>query len=153
MVPILGKLLAKEKTFLHDPACAHSAFPFNAIWALGRISSPAAIAILKKYQAGPHDHDASFAIKAAELRRKSHDKEMGVTSREEVPLLAGASHSSKVLRMLKRGTAVRVLKFRVPNPKERGPRGGLAHFDQVKVLPKGPNGFIERAGDDFATIY
>ena len=153
IVPILADLLEKEKHYLADSTGPHTAFPFNVIWALGRIASPASIAVLKKYQAGKHDHDASFAIKAALLRQKFHDKEVGVTSREDVPLYTSASHASKVLKTLKRGTPVKALKYRVINKTEKNARGGEAHFDQVKLLPKGPMGFIERAGDDFTSIY
>jgi hypothetical protein len=152
IVPVLGKLLITEQQYLKDEK-AYTAFPFNAIWALGRIATPAAVAALKKYQAGKHSHDASLAIKAAELRIKLKDKEVGVTLRDEVDLFQAADHDSKKLKTLKRGTPVRALRYRVINAKQEGPRGGNAHFDQVKLLPNGPTGFLERAGDDFGTIY
>jgi hypothetical protein len=152
MVPVLGQMLLKEKTYLKDEK-AFVAFPFNAIWALGRIASPKAVAALKKYQAGKHTHDASLAIKAAELRIKLKDKEAGVSLREDAKLFSAADHDSKVIKTLAKGTPVRVLKYRVVNEKQTGPRGDKAHFDHVKLLPKGPEGYLERAGDDFATIY
>jgi hypothetical protein len=152
LVPVLGKMLLKEHDYLKDEK-AYTAFPFNAIWALGRIASPAAVAALKKYQAGKHTHDASLAIKAAELRIRLKDKEVGVSAREDAELYQAADHDTKVLKVLKRGTPVKALKYRIINAKQEGPRGGNAHFDQVKLLPNGPTGFLERAGDDFATIY
>ncbi|MDB5100754.1 MAG: hypothetical protein JWM80_5175 [Cyanobacteria bacterium RYN_339] len=152
IVPVLGGMLMKEKTFLNDEK-TFVAFPFNAIWALGRIASPKAVAALKKYQAGKHLHDASLAIKAAELRIKLKDKEVGVSLREDASLFPAADHDGKVIKVLKRGTPVKALKFHIVNQKQAGPRGGKATFDRVKLLPNGPEGFLERAGDDFATIY
>ena len=131
-----------------------TAFPFNAIWALGRIGTPKALAALERYQKGPHAHDAKLAIKAAKLRIQKHDKEVGVSSREDAQLFAAPNAKSKVLKVLVRGTPVKALSYRLASPShEKAPGGGEAHYDQVKVLPNGPTGYLQRAGDDFATIY
>lgn len=153
IVPILAKLLAHEKELLRDPDTMTSAFPFNAIWALGRIATPASLAVLQRYQAGRHDRDASLSIAAAKLRLKLHDQEVGVTIREDQPLYAKGDHTSKVLATLRKGTPVRARAYRIRNLKQEGPRGSVATFDKVYVLPKGPEGYLERAGDDFSTVY
>jgi hypothetical protein len=152
IVPVLAQMLENERKYGKDER-AFIAFPFNAIWALGRIASPASIAALQKYQAGKHGHDASLAIKAALLRRKHKDKEVGVSLREDAKLFASASHDAKVLKTLAKGTPVKALAFRLPNLKQKNARGEVATFDHVRLLPSGPEGYLERAGDDFATIY
>lgn len=149
IVPVLSDMLMHDTKYTDA-----SAFPFNAIWALGRIATPDALKALKKYQAGKHRHDATLAIKACSLRIKLKDKEVGVTIREDAQLFASADEKSKVLATLKPGTPVRVLHYRAMGPDgQLGPTGDTTHFDQVQLLPKGPVGFLERAGDDFATIY
>lgn len=149
IVPVLAKMLKHENGFKDE-----SAFPFNAIWALGRIATPAAVKVLKSYQAGKHRHDASLAIRAAELRIHLHDRDVGVTIRDDSALFQAADHASKTLKTVNRGTPVKVLAFGLPGPKgQTGPFGNPSHFDKVKLLPKGPTGYLERAADDFSTVY
>lgn len=158
-VPTLEKLAARSASLLKKAEREGStlgAFPFNAVWALGRIPGPQAGAALARLAAGPNPEVRTMAAHAlaAHKLRAAKGAGYGVYARgQTAELRAAPSESANVLRTLKPGAAVRILRENVENPKETGPRGGPTAFDYVEVLPSGPRGYVERAGDGFSPFY
>jgi hypothetical protein len=149
IVPLLGQMLNKRKAYDQELGEATGAFPFNALWALGHIPHPSALQVLEKYAAASHDPSAALAIKGWKLRAQKKGTGYGVLT-NDAPLLSKAAGNSQVVKQLKAGQAVQIEHEMITSPSEEGPRGGPAHYDQVKLLPGGEQGYIARAGDDFS---
>jgi hypothetical protein len=148
VVPQLAAMLARGQKYDEQWEGATGAYPFNVIWALAQISTPASLQVLEHYFSRTDNEAAGFGIKGVKLRLEQKNRQYGVLLSDK-PLLAGASQTARSLRELKAGQAVRILQARVVNAAEEGPRGGPALFDYVEVLPSGPKGYVERAGDGF----
>jgi hypothetical protein len=151
IVPLLGQMLQKHKAYDQDLGGATGAFPFNALWALGHIPQASALQVLEKYSAASHDPSAALAIKGWKLRAQKKGPGYGVLS-NDAPLLSKPAGNSPVVKQLKAGQAVKIEHEMITSPGEEGPRGGPAHYDQVKLLPGGEQGYIARAGDDFSPL-
>ncbi|MBM4283918.1 MAG: hypothetical protein FJ128_01535 [Deltaproteobacteria bacterium] len=148
IVPLLAQLLERRQIYEQQLGGATGAYPFNAVWALGQLSSPAALGVLERYFAKTRDDTAGLAIKAVKLRRTKQSRAFAVLLSDKT-LYAQASLEAKAVKDLQGGQEIRIIKAGIVNPKEEGPRGGPAMFDQVEVVPTGEQGFVERAGDGF----
>jgi hypothetical protein len=148
IVPLLQEMLKRRQLYEKQLEGATGAYPFNVVWALGQISSPAALAVLETYYAQSKDDTAGLAIKAVRLRQAKGSRAFGVLLSDK-NLYAQPSLEAKVVKELRGGQEIMIIKARIVNPKEEGPRGGPAIFDQVEVAPTGEQGFVERAGDGF----
>jgi hypothetical protein len=151
IVPLLERMLYNPQKYQKDPLAATSAYPFNVIWALAHIDSDRSLKVLMKFSLWANtDFDkevAGLAIQGFRLRRSKGDKTLGVLVRTEAKLLERPSRSAPVLKLLKSGQSVRVIKPCLENQKEEGPRGGPAVFDYIELIPEGGRGYIERVGD------
>lgn len=156
IIPILAELLYHPGKYQKEPFAAAGAYPFNVIWALAHIDSNRSLQILLKYSGWTKEtinHGiAALAIKGFRLRRSKQSKAYGVLVRAEAKLLARPSENATVLKLLKSGQSVRVLKPYLENPKEEGPRGGPAVFDYIERIPGGERGYIQRFGGDFTSF-
>jgi hypothetical protein len=149
IVPLLGQMLNKRKAYDEELGGATGAFPFNVMWALAHIPQAPALQVLEKYAAASHDPSAALAIKGWKLRAQKQGPGYGVLT-NDTPLLAKPAGNSQVVKQLQAGQAVQIVRAMITSPGEEGPRGGPAHYDQVKLLPGGEQGYIARAGDDFS---
>ncbi len=160
IIPILEEMLYKPKKYQKEPFAATSAYPFNVIWALAHIDSNHSLKILMKFSGWTTDKlnkdVAELAIKGFQLRRTKQSKvaraRYGVLVRAEAKLLGQPSESAQVLKLLKSGQSVEVLKPYLENEKEEGPRGGPAVFDYIELIPEGERGYIQRFGGDFTSF-
>lgn len=149
IVPLLGEMLNKKKTYDEELGGATGAFPFNVLWALAHITQAPALQVLEKYAAASRDPGAALAIKGWKLRAQKQGPDYGVLT-NNAPLLEKPAAKAWVVKQLKAGQAVQIVRAMIASPGEEGPRGGPAHYDQVKLLPGGEQGYIARAGDDFS---
>ncbi|MBX7135885.1 MAG: hypothetical protein K1X67_24720 [Fimbriimonadaceae bacterium] len=117
------------------------AFPFNAEYVLAHIDAAESLVVLKK-------HKLKFGIQGWNLRHSKKSQSYGVVY-QNVGLHPRASAQIGSVLILKPGEAVRILKRRVENAREEGPRGGPSLFDEVEVLSSGRKGFVQRMGDNF----
>jgi hypothetical protein len=160
IIPILEKMLYQPQKYRKESFAATSAYPFNVIWALAHIDSSRSLKILMKFSGWTTDKlnkdVAELAIKGFQLRRTKQSKvacaRYGVLVRAEAKLLGQPSESAQVLKLLKSGQSVRVLKPHLENQKEEGPRGGPAVFDYIELIPEGERGYIQRFGGDFTSF-
>jgi hypothetical protein len=154
-VPALERMLLRAPSYAERAET--SAFPFNAVWALGRIPGAQSAAALGRVRAATKDQDLramiGHALTAHRLRAQK-GAACGVFGRGSLPeLYAAPSTGSRVLQALPQGQAVRVLKEHLVNDKEEGPRGGPTEFDRVSLLPSGRTGYVQRTGDLFPSFY
>jgi hypothetical protein len=149
IVPFLGKMLQKRKVYAEELGGATGAFPFNVLWALGHIPQASALQVLEQYSAASQDPSAALAIKGWKLRAQMKGPGYGVLT-NDAPLLAKPAAQARVVKKLKAGQAVKIVRAMITSPGEEGPRGGPAHYDQVELLPGREQGYIARAGDDFS---
>ena len=149
IVPLLGQMLKKQKTYAKELGGATGAFPFNALWALGHIPKPSALQVLEKYFAASHDSSAALAIKGWKLRATKKGPGYGVLT-NDARLLEQPAAQARVVKELKAGQPVKIEGEMITNPGEEGPRGGPANYDQVELIPGGEKGYLSRAGDDFS---
>jgi hypothetical protein len=149
IVPLLGQMLQKRKAYDEELGGATGAFPFDVVWTLGHIPQPSALRVLEKYAAASHDPGAALAIKAWKLRAQEKGPGYGVLT-NDAPLLSIPATQAQVVKELKAGQAVKIIRAAITIPGEEGPRGGPAQYDQVELLPGGEKGYISRAGDDFS---
>lgn len=140
IVPILDKMLSNAKKY-SDIGEFTGAFPFNAEYVLAHIGVPESLAALKK-------HKLKFGIQGWNLRHTKKSQNYGVV-RKTVGLHPQASSKIGSVLIVKPGESVKILKRRVENAREEGPRGGASLFDEVEVLSSGRRGYVQRAGDDF----
>jgi len=158
-VPFLEKLVAQHAVYekrAEQKGDVLGAFPFNAVWALGRIPGKEAAAALSRLASSSDTSVRPMVVHAlaAHRLRAAKGTGYGVYARgQTASLYAAPSGSAKVVKTLRPGQAVHILRERIENPKEEGPRGGPTAFDYVEVLPGGPKGYIERAGDGFTPFY
>ena len=160
IVPILEEMLKKPQKYQKEPFAATSAYPFNVIWALAHIDSNRSLKILMKFSDWTMDKlnkdVTELAIKGFQLRRTQKSKvareRYGVLVRAKAKLLEQPSEGAPVLKLLKSGQRVKVLKPYLENQKEEGPRGGPAVFDYVELIPQGDRGYIQRFGGDFTSF-
>ena len=156
IIPILEEMLYKQQKYQKEPFSATSAYPFNVIWALAHIDSNRSLKILMKFSGWTtknfNKDVAGLAIKGFQLRRTKQSKVYGVLVRAEAKLLERPSESARVLKLLKSGQSVRVLKPYLENKKEEGPRSGPAVFDYIELIPEGGRGYIQRLGGDFTSF-
>ncbi len=154
-VPSLERMLLRAPSYAERAET--SAFPFNAVWALGRIPGPRSAAALGRVRAAAKDPGLRTMVGhalAAHRLRAQKGAACGVFGRGSLPqLYAEASTASRVLQTLPQGQAVRVLRENVVNEKEEGPRGGPTEFDRVSLLPSGRTGYVQRVGDLFPSFY
>ena len=148
VVPLLGRMLKKQKAYDQELGGATGAFPFNALWALGHIPKPSALQVLEKYSAASHDSGAALAIKGWKLRAEKGPGYGVLTN--DAPLLSKPAAQARVVKELKAGQPVKIEGEMITSPGEEGPRGGPAHYDRVELIPGGEKGYISRAGDDFS---
>ncbi len=153
IIPLLKGMLYQPEKYQKEPFAATSAYPFNVIWALAHIDADRSLKILTGYSAWTTEalnkNVARLAIQGFQLRRAKQNKDYGVVVRAEGKLLERPSESALVLKLLKSGQSVRVLKPYLINPKEEGPRGGPAVFDDIELIPQGERGYLQRLGGDF----
>ncbi|HEX3046927.1 MAG TPA: hypothetical protein VHY08_19385 [Bacillota bacterium] len=160
IVPILEEMLYLPKKYQKEPFTGASAYPFNVIWALAHIDSNRSLKILMKFSKWTTtklDKEVTgLAIKGFQLRRTKQSKVAracyGVLVRAAAKLLERPSGSAPVLKLLKSGQSVRVLKPYLENQKEEGPRSGPAIFDYIELIPEGGRGYIQRLGGDFTSF-
>ncbi len=149
VVPLLAKLLENRSKYAKELGGATGAFPFNALWALGRIPKTSSLLVLEKYYFATKDPTAALAIQGWNLRMTEQSSRYGVLA-NNATLLERPEEKARVLKNLKAGQQVKVLHEKSPNPKEVGPRGGPMFYDRVDLLPSGEQGYIPRAGDEFS---
>jgi hypothetical protein len=149
IVPLLGEMLQKRRAYDEELGGATGAFPFNVLWALAHIPQPSALKVLEKYSAVSHDPTAALAITGWQLRAREQGRHYGVLT-NNAPLLEKPEGKACVVKELKAGQPVQVVRQMINNPGEQGPRGGPANYDQVELIPGGEQGYIQRAGDDFS---
>jgi hypothetical protein len=149
IVPLLATLLKSREKYQAAPGGATGAFPFNVLWALAHIGGAHSLKVLTDYYADIQDETAALAIKGHRLRAAQKSGAYGILINEAV-LLSRPSQAAGRLKQLRAGQQVKILKERIANPREEGPRGGPALFDRVKLWPSGEPGYIPRAGDDFS---
>lgn len=140
IVPILDKMLSNAKKYT-DVGEYTGAFPFNAEYVLAHIDTAESLVVLKK-------HKLKFGIQGWNLRHSKKSQGYGVVY-QNVGLHPRASAQIGSVLILKPGEAVKILKRRVENAREEGPRGGPSLFDEVEVLSSGRQGFVQRMGDNF----
>ncbi len=148
IVPILARLLANREKYAQELGGATGAFPFNVVWALGRIPKSSSLQVLEKYYFTTKDPLAALAMKGWRLRAREENPRYGVLAKDAV-LLESSDQQARVLKRIKSGQQVKILHEKNSNPREVGPRGGPMFYDRVELLPSGEQGFIPRAGDDF----
>ena len=149
VIPLLAQMLDKKGQYEQESAGAVGAFPFNALWALARIPDSRAVKVLENYRAATGDQVAALAIKGYRLRQFQQSARYGVMVNESA-LLERPESKAPVLKRLKPGQEVKLLREKVANPREQGPRGRAATYDRVELLPGGEQGFVPRSGDDFS---
>src|SRR5690606_32084651 len=110
------------------------AFPFNAEYVLAHIDVPESLAALKK-------HKLKYGMQAWNLRHTKKSQDYGVVY-QNVGLHPRASAQIGSVLILKPGEGVKILKRRIENQREEGPRGGPSLFDEVEVLSSGRRGFV-----------
>lgn len=156
IIPILEEMLFKPRKYQAESFAAASAYPFNVIWALAHIDSNRSLKILMKFSVWTtnlfNKDVTELAIKGFQLRRGKQSTFYGVLVRAETKLLERPSESAPVVKLLKSGQSVRVLKPYLENQKEEGPRGGPAVFDYIELIPQGDRGYIQRFGGDFTSF-
>jgi hypothetical protein len=148
IIPLLAKMLFKKEEYAKAQGGATGAFPFNALWALAHIHGPTSQDLLAHYYMATNDKTALLAIAGHKLRSAQPGQSCGVLVNEAV-LRAGPSEQAKVMKNLSPGQKVKILKEKIDNPREEGPRGGPTLYDQVELIPGGEQGYIPRAGDNF----
>jgi hypothetical protein len=148
VVPLLAQLLDNRAKYAKELGGATGAFPFNAVWALGRIPKSGALKVLEKYYFATKDPTAALAIQGWKLREREQNPRYGVLAKDAA-LLEYPEEKARVHKRLKAGQQVKVLHEKNPNPREVGPRGGPVFYDRVDLIPSGEQGYILRAGDDF----
>jgi hypothetical protein len=148
VVPLLAQLLDNRAKYAKELGGATGAFPFNALWALGRIPKSVSRQVLEKYYFATKDPMAALALQGWKLRDREQNPRYGVLAKDAA-LLESAEEQARVLKRLKAGQQVKVLHEKNPNPREVGPRGGPVYYDRVDLVPSGEQGYIIRAGDDF----
>ncbi|MFI5331186.1 MAG: hypothetical protein ACHQ2F_09155 [Desulfobaccales bacterium] len=149
IVPLLGQMLEKRQKYDRELGGATGAFPFNALWALGHIPKQVALQALEKYFASSHDPTAALAIQGWQLRSTMQSSRYGVLT-NETPLLEKPRENARVVKELKAGQQVKIVREKLTSPGEEGPRGGPAYYERVELIPTGEEGYISRAGDDFS---
>lgn len=140
IVPILDKMLSNAKKYT-DVSEFTGAFPFNAEYVLAHIDMPESLAALKK-------HKLKFGAQGWSLRHTKKSQNYGVVH-SPVGLHPQASSKIGSVLIVKPGESVKILRRKVENAREEGPRGGASLFDEVEVLSSGRKGYVQRAGDDF----
>jgi len=148
VVPLLAQLLDNRAKYAKELGGATGAFPFNAVWALGRIPKSESLQVLEKYYFATKDPAAALAMQGWNLREREQNPRYGVLAKDAA-LLEHPEEEALVLKKLKAGQQVKVLYERIPNPREVGPRGGPVYYDRVDLVSTGEQGYILRAGDDF----
>lgn len=148
VVPLLAQLLDNRAKYAKELGGATGAFPFNAVWALGRIPKSGSLKVLEKYYSATKDPTAVLAMQGWKLREREQSPRYGVLAKDAA-LLEYPEEQARVLKRLKAGQQVKVLHEKNPNPREVGPRGGPVYYDRVDLIPSGEQGYIIRAGDDF----
>jgi hypothetical protein len=149
IVPQLAALLQSREKYQAAQGGATGAFTFNVLWALAHIDGADSLKVLTDYYAGTKDETAALAIKGHRLRSARKSGAYGILINETV-LLSSPSQEAGRLKQLRAGQQVKILKERIANPREEGPRGGPALYDRVELWPTGEPGYIPRAGDDFS---
>jgi hypothetical protein len=159
IVPVLSQMLDRVEDYKKRDDGTMGAFPFNTIWALGHIKGDASRAALNRYIRRTQDitnrTQAMYAIAAHDLRARKKSDSYGVlgSTSPAGKLYAQASENSRVLKTMKPGQPVRLLKEAIENPKEEGARGGPTVYDYVELVPSGPRGYVQRAGDIFSPFF
>jgi len=148
VVPLLAQLLDNRAKYEKELGGATGAFPFNAVWALGRIPKSGSLKVLEKYYFTTKDPTAALAMQGWKLREREQSPRYGVLAKD-AQLLEYPEEKARVLKRIKAGQQVKVLHEKNPNPREVGPRGGPVFYDRVDLIPSGEQGYIIRAGDDF----
>lgn len=148
VVPLLAQLLGNREKYAKELGGATGAFPFNAVWALGRIGKSVSLQVLEKYYFATKDPMAALAMQGWKLRDRERSPRYGVLAKDAT-LLEYPEEKARVLKRLKAGQQVKVLNEKNHNPREVGPRGGPVFYDRVDLVPSGEQGYITRAGDDF----
>ena len=148
VVPLLAQLLDNRAKYAKELGGATGAFPFNAVWALGRIPKSGSLKVLEKYYFATKDPAAALAMQGWKLRERERSPRYGVLAKDAA-LLEYPEEKARVLKRIKAGQQVKVLHEKNPNPREVGPRGGPIYYDRVDLVPSGEQGYIPRAGDDF----
>lgn len=148
MVPILSKMLQKNQQYQQELDMATGAFPFNALWALAHIPGEQSLKVLEQYFAATKDRSAALAIQGHKLRQDRQGSQYGVVI-NDTQLFSRPSEQSQVLQEITSGKQVKILQEKIVNTQEEGPRGGPSAYDRVELLPGGPPGYIQRAGDGF----
>jgi hypothetical protein len=148
VVPLLAQLLDNRAKYDKELGGATGAFPFNALWALGRIPKSGSLKVLEKYYFATKDSTAALAMQGWKLREREQSPRYGVLAKD-AKLLEYPEEKARVLKRLKAGQQVKVLHEKNSNPREVGPRGGPVFYDRVDLIPSGEQGYIIRAGDDF----
>ncbi|HEX5324690.1 MAG TPA: hypothetical protein VFW40_12955 [Capsulimonadaceae bacterium] len=146
VVPVLAKMLTRQKLYEKKYDNAVGAFPFNALWVLSHFKTTSALSVLQHYYAQSKDKEALLAINGWKSRSK-YGNSAGVLINDH-DLLSGSSEESKVLAHLSAGEPVIDFKT-VDNDKEEDARGGPTQFDRIRVIRTKQVGYIERASDDF----
>ena len=146
--PILAPLLANREKYAKEAGGATGAFPFNVVWALGRIPKSSSLQVLEKYYFATKDPLAALAMQGWKLRAREESPRYGVLAKDAV-LLESPDKQARVLKRIKPGQQVKILHEKNPNPREVEPRGGPMFYDRVDLVPSGEQGYIPRAGDDF----
>jgi len=156
ILPILEEMLYQPQKYQKGSFAGTSAYPFNVIWALAHINSTRSPQILMKFSSWTtqkfNKDVARLAIKGFRLRCTQKSRAYGVLVRAEVKLLKCPDEKAQVLKLLKSGQSVRILKSYVVNKKEEGPRGGPAVYDYIELIPQKKRGYIQRLGGDFTSF-
>jgi hypothetical protein len=132
MVPILATMLKKKY-----PDVGHS-FPSTGFLILSRVDTPQALALLKQYK-------CPLQISSWNLRHKYKTRLAGALLGDR-DLLIQANSEGELLKSVKSGTAVRILKEGIINKKVEGPRGGPSTYDYIQVIGTNTKGYVERPG-------
>lgn len=150
LAPLLAELLDKAPSYLKAPNFA-GAFPFNAVWLLAHIGDQTSREAIERFTRQGKNKDYALALRAMDLR-KEQGPNCGVVYYES-ELREGPSSKTKTLRPLAPGQGLRLLRERIQNEQEEGPRGGPSIYDEVELLPSGERGFVERLGTGDAAYY
>jgi hypothetical protein len=150
LAPLLAEMLDKPARCLKAPNFA-GAFPFNAVWLLAHIGDQTSREALERFSRQDKNKDYALALRAMDLR-KEKGPDCGVVYYES-ELREGPSSKTKALRPLAPGQGLRLLRERIVNEQEEGPRGGPSLYDEVELIPSGEKGFVERLGTGDAAYY
>lgn len=156
ITPILEDMLFNPRKYQKVPFADTSAYPFNVIWALAHIDSLRSLQILKKFSVWTtqkySQELARLAIKGLRLRRTKQSKAYGVLVRATAKLLEQPDKKAQVLKLIKSGQGVKILRPYLVKKEEEGPRSGPAVFDFIELVPEGKRGYLQRVGGDFTSF-